>query len=144
MTITDRRLRDFLKDRKERSSWSFVLCDSTSIVIIKTWSLLSRFGQIVMRTFFSWIEWRTFGLRKIKTGAYPIPTIWNWTFVFFEGYSNFAKTGPVVSEIETRLSALRADSRLITKYNCGLFTNFSSQLQSYEALRRTFSMSPNP
>jgi hypothetical protein len=47
-TSTDRCLHDFLKDERKRSSWSFVICECTSTVTIKTWSLSSRFGQIVM------------------------------------------------------------------------------------------------
>jgi hypothetical protein len=47
MIITDRALCDFLNDQRKRSSWLFVLCEFTPIIIMKPWSLSSQFGQIV-------------------------------------------------------------------------------------------------
>jgi hypothetical protein len=73
----------FLTDQRKRLSWSIVLCESTSIVIIKTWLLSSWFGRIFILIFFSWVALCTFRLCKIKTGAYPIPTILKLDFLFF-------------------------------------------------------------
>jgi hypothetical protein len=51
--------------------------------------------------------------------VYSIPTILKSNFPFFRMIFNFAKTGPAVSYIDSRLSALRAGRRLMKRSKNG-------------------------